>query len=173
MAPPKADHLGDATSFDVAVRYTTRSGEPALAAIETKLTEPFSPTVYGRDPGDPRTEVYRSVARKSRVWIDTEDPSLTDSRWNQVWRNHLLVESIRQHEPGLLGAEIVVHHPLDDRCANTCAAYRQFLTDPGGSFDSITIDEIVATWRGLVTRPAHKRWLKDFAARYINLDLSQ
>ena len=172
-APPKDQHLGDATSFDVAVRYTTRLGKPALAAIETKLTEPFSQIAYGQDETDVRTARYRGVAGRSKVWRDPADPQLADRRWNQVWRNHLLVESVRQHEPGLLGSEIVVRHPLDDRCATACASYRQFLVDPESTFRVLSLADIVETWRGLLIRPDHRRWIKDFTDRYLNLELSQ
>ena len=64
-APPSAQHLADATSFDVAVRYTTRSGKRAIAGIETKLTEPFSSKSYGMN--DHHTETYRRVAQRSDV----------------------------------------------------------------------------------------------------------
>lgn len=170
-APPRAWHLDDATSFDVAIRYTTRDGQPALAGIETKLTEPFSQHTYGLD--DEHTERYRHVARDSTVWRDPADAELTDKRWNQVWRNHLLVESIRQQEPGLLGCEVVVHHPLDDRCRTAVDGYVAHLADLDASFRAHTLDHIVGTWKLLVEKPAHQQWLADFADRYVNLDLSE
>ena len=170
-APPSALHLGDATSFDTAVRYTTRDGHPALAAIETKLTEAFSQKRYGHD--DHHADRYRAVARKSRVWRDPEDRALSDIRWNQIWRNHLLVESIRQHEPRLLGCEIVVHHPDDARCATAIAGYRELLQDADGIFGSLTLAEIVTAWRPLVAGTKHRSWLVDFADRYLNLGLSE
>lgn len=169
-APPAKLHLADATSFDVAVRYTTRDGHPALAAIETKLTEAFSQKRYGHD--DHRVDRYRAVAKNSRVWRDPTDPALTDIRWNQIWRNHLLVESIRQHEPGLLGCEMVVHHPDDDRCASVIDGYRSLLHDDEGAFGSLTLARIVTTWRPLVAGTKHRRWLSDFEDRYLNLGLS-
>ena len=170
-APAKELHLGDATSFDVAVRYTTRDGRPALAAIETKLTEPFSQRTYGLD--DHHTERYRKVATASTVWHDPAAIELTDKRWNQVWRNHLLVESIRQAEPGLLGCEIVVHHPNDDRCRTAIEGYREFLASPDDTFGSFTLGQIVSAWKKLITTPAQRKWLNDFQDRYLNLELSQ
>lgn len=169
-APPRKLHLDDATSFDVAVRYTTRDGVPALAGIETKLTEPFSQKTYGLD--DEHSERYRAVARRSKVWLDPHDAALTDKRWNQIWRNHLLVESIRQHEPGLLGNEIVVHHPLDTRCATNINSYRAFLSDPA-TLGAFTLEDIVTTWKPLLNTAGQRRWLRDFTDRYLNLELSQ
>ncbi|MCE9621863.1 MAG: hypothetical protein K8R99_05905 [Actinomycetia bacterium] len=170
-APPKELHLNDATSFDVAVRYTTRDGHAAFAGIETKLTEPFSQRTYGLN--DKRTKRYRGVASASSVWLDPTNESLAYKPWNQLWRNHLLVESIRQREPGLLGCEIVVHHPLDDRCAEAVRDYRDFLNDTAVTFDSFGLDQVVNTWRPLLLRSAQREWLKSFDDRYINLALSE
>jgi hypothetical protein len=172
-APPAREHLGDATSFDAVVRYTTKQGQPAIAAIETKLTEPFSRKAYGSISDPPHRDRYLAVGRRSAVWRDPEDPALADKRWNQVWRNHLLVESIRQHEPDLLGCAIVVHHPLDVRCATTCKAYTDFLVDPGSTFKAVPLDVLVATWSRLVEGHSARPWLADFRDRYLDLSLSE
>ncbi|MFO1135989.1 MAG: hypothetical protein U1E30_12495 [Rhodoblastus sp.] len=170
-APPRAEHLGDATSFDVEIRYRTRAGHQALAAIETKLTEPFSPQSYGLN--DRRAEAYRRVARASSAWIDPMSEQLADRRWNQIWRNQLLVESIRLREPGLLGAQIVVHHEADEGCARNARQYAEFLTDPEMTFRRLTLRDVVMHWRPLLRDQAQLRWLQDFEDRYLNLSLSE
>jgi PD-(D/E)XK nuclease superfamily len=170
-APSKKMYLRDATSFDVVARYVRADGQEAIAGIETKLTEPFSQKTYGKH--DHRTDRYREVARESNAWRDPDDPDLTDKRWNQVWRNQLLVESVRQRQPGLLGCEIVVHHPLDERCANNVNDYARFLTDPAETLGRHSLDSIVAVWEPLVHTDTHRRWLRDFADRYLNLHLSE
>lgn len=141
-APPSAQHLADATSFDVAVRYTTRFGEPAIAGIETKLTASFSPKSYGLN--DHHSETYRRVAQLSTVWRDPMEKRLVDPHWNQLWRNHLLVESIRHQEPGLLGCQVIVHHEQDKRCAAHVGRYEEFLADAEQSFRHYTLRELVA-----------------------------
>jgi len=98
--------------------------------------------------------------------------SLTDKRWNQLWRNHLLVESIRETEPGALGCEIVVHHPLDSRCTESIAGYAAHLVAPDEPLRALTLDIIVATWSDLVSTDTDRQWLTDFADRYLNPELS-
>lgn len=170
-APPRKLHLQDATSFDVVARYVRADGRKSIAGIETKLTEPFSQKVYGLN--DHHAERYREVARRSDVWLNPDDPELTDIRWNQVWRNQLLVESIRQQQPDLLGCEVVVHHPLDERCANNVDAYAEFLTEPRETLVRHTLEHVVAVWEPLLGTDAQARWLGDFADRYLNLELSE
>ncbi len=167
-APSRQTHLQDATSFDVVARYTTRDGWPAIAAIETKLSEPFSQRTYGVD--DDHAERYRAVASTSKMWIDPLAATLTDVRWNQIWRNHLLVESIRHHEPGLLGCQVVVHHPDDTRCTTAIAGYTEHLTEADQSFRAFTLRDIVDAWRPLVSGD-DEQWLVDFTDRYLHLHL--
>ena len=170
-APAKNLHLRDATSFDVVAHYARNDGREAIAGIETKLTEPFSQKSYGLD--DHHTDRYREVARRSDAWRDPDDRTLTDKRWNQVWRNQLLVESIRQRQPDLRGCEVVVHHPLDERCANNVDDYARFLTDPNETLRRYSLNHIVAAWNLLLHMDAQHRWLSDFADRYLNLHLSE
>lgn len=168
-APDRRVHLQDATSFDVVARYTTRDGRRAIAGIETKLTEPFSQRTYGVD--DHHAERYRAVASASTVWIDPSASTLPDMRWNQIWRNHLLVESIRHHDPGLLGCQVVVHHPDDTRCTAAISGYVEHLTDANESFRAFTLSDIVDAWSPLVSGD-DEQWLVDFTDRYLDLHLS-
>lgn len=170
-APPRKSHLQDATSFDVAAHYTRADGQAAIAGIETKLTEPFSQKAYGLD--DHHTDRYRQVARQSDVWRDPDDPDLTDKRWNQVWRNQLLVESMRQRQPELLGCEVVVHHPHDERCVNNVERYSELLNDASETLVRYSLDHIVTLWEPLLGTDAQRRWLADFTDRYLNLQLSE
>lgn len=167
--PDPSTHLRDATSFDAVINYTTADGRPAIASIETKLTEPFSRKRY-------HTECYREVAARSSVWLDPADPALATTRWNQIWRNQLLVESIRQQpdaDPSLLGFAIVVHHPRDTRCADITREYQKFLTPPGDSFKVLTLEDIIEEWQPLVFHTTQVNWLMDFYDRYLNLKLSE
>ena len=167
---PKSEYLADATSFDIVVRYTTNSGARALAGIETKLTEPFSPKTFGLN--DHHTERYYHICSSSTVWLDPKNTNLTDRGWNQIWRNHLLVESIRQKEPGLLGCQVVVHHPSDESCAKHIKKYIEFLSAPDQTFRRFTLADLVATWRPLLHEQPHMNWLNCFEDRYLNLALS-
>lgn len=167
-APDPKTHLEDGTSFDVVIRYETSDGALAIAAIETKLTEPFSHKRYD-------TPLYREVAAASEAWVDPADAALADPAWNQIWRNHLLVEKIRQRPEapsGLQGCEIVVGHPLDRRCKRSCDGYVRFLAEPARVFRSLPIDQIVSTWRPLVDPTRHGGWLDTFTTRYLDLGLS-
>jgi len=59
-----------------------------VLGIETKLTERFSPKVYDLDS----KAAYRRYSQASRGPFDQARLELLpDSRWNQLWRNQMLL----------------------------------------------------------------------------------
>ena len=164
--PDRTTHLDDRTSCDAVAHIRDRNGHPTIVAFETKLTEPFSQQHY--DP--PR---YREVARRSEVWTDPEDLSLADTKWNQLWRNQLLVEAVRQQpdaDAGLRALSVVVHHPGDQRCRDSIDGYRRHLSPAGSAtFLDLPLDAIVEAWAPLVSGTSHEGWLRDFEDRYLRL----
>ena len=88
---PKGEYLNDRTSFDAFVSYVRPDGELAFLGIETKLTDTFSEHEYDGPTYRRFTECEPSLWRRD-AW-----PYLASSRWNQLWRNHLLVESLCRH----------------------------------------------------------------------------
>ena len=88
---PADEYLGDRTSFDAFVAYARPDGEPAFLGIETKLTEPFSPGEYQKQTYRLLTECDGSLWRRE-AWA-----TMASSEWNQLWRNHLLVEALCRH----------------------------------------------------------------------------
>lgn len=62
----------------------------------------------------------------------------------------------------------MVHHPLDERCAN----HVEFLTDPDQTLVRHPLDDIVTAWRPLLRTDTERQWLSDFEDRCLNLQLS-
>src|SRR5579859_7414323 len=141
---PKNEYLGDLTAFDAFVAYRRMDGSRAFLGIETKLTEPFSPHVYDR----PR---YRALSdRADSIWRADAWSQLSDIRWNQLWRDHLLVDALRRHPSashGSTGRLVLVYHPLDLEAARIADLYSDFLNHPDESFLGISLDRLVKTWQ--------------------------
>ncbi len=119
-APPKQQHLNDNTAFDAWIEYE-RGGIRGFVGIETKLTDPFS-------------QAYYEFSNRYRRWRDQPDwwwrpaseRAFSDTRFNQLWRNHLLAFSIlHQPEPAYQeGFCAVVYHDGDTACTQVIEAYR-------------------------------------------------
>lgn len=167
---PKSEYLGDATAFDAVIVYDRTDGERAFVAIETKLTEPFSAKYY-------KTARYIELTEHTNsIWLSESWPRLSDTRWNQLWRNHMLVEAVRQHRPSPVannGRLALVRHPADPMIGATVDAYRSFLVDPDATFVEWPLDLIVDRWLAAAETDGERAWLTAFRDRYLDLALSK
>ena len=166
---PAFEYLGDRTAFDVFIEYVAPDDEPGFFGIEVKLTETFSAKRY--DGARYRT----LVARPGSPWRSEAGELLADERWNQLWRNHMLVDALRTHRTpihGRTGSLVVLRHPLDTECTTACATYRTMLAQPSDLIE-LTLDDMISRW-GSVELDADRRvWLRELRRRYLDLNESE
>ncbi len=96
---PKEKYLDDHTSFDTYIEYTNSMNEKGIVGIEVKYTEreyviDTESTSY-KKAADP-TGKYREVSLKSGLFKPEAYEVLHSHKFRQVWRNHILGESILQ-----------------------------------------------------------------------------
>jgi hypothetical protein len=167
---PKHEYLDDGTSLDAFIAYTRLDGDPAFLGIETKLTDRFSEREYDRP-------IYRRFTEcEPSLWRRDAWPRLSQSEWNQLWRNHLLVESLCRHRTpahGSRGRLVLVHHPGDLEIAPVVDQYRAFLTCPDDTFAAWSLDGLVDAWQMAAESAGERRWLDDLRLRYLALDRSE
>jgi hypothetical protein len=103
--PDHDDRLGDRTAFDAVVLYETADG-PAFCGVETKYTEPFSPTPYRPT----KANRYREVTHESGWFAapTTAIDGLQRPAANQLWRNTILAARLDQHRRHGRGSLAVV-----------------------------------------------------------------
>ncbi len=169
-APSPADeYLGDRTSFDAFVAYTRPDGQPAFLGIETKLTEPFSPGEYDKPTYRLLTECDGSLWRRE-AWA-----TMSSSEWNQLWRNHLLVEALGRHPSkphGRRGRSVLVRHPGDPGVAAVVASYQSFLAAPHDTFCDWPLDVVVDAFARACESDEERAWIEAFRLRYLDLAAS-
>ena len=162
------EHLGDRTGVDASIRYETASGGRGILAIETKLTEQFSAKHYGLDHRSNYATYYSSAGNP---FDQDRLEELTDTRWNQLWRNQMLAESVRVEEELEDAIQVVVYPERATDTAKLVAGYRDLLTRPDAVID-LTIEALLDRLQPHVA-PADTRWLADFRTRYVDLHLSR
>jgi hypothetical protein len=167
---PASEYLADRTSFDAFIDYERDSGERAFIAVETKLTDSFSPERYDGAP-------YRRWMNGARmIWRD-DDERVVDPSHNQVWRIHLLAIALRDRpgSPYVAGRSVVVRHPLDESGASAVAGYRALLRggDREPTFGEITLDVVADAFEKGVTGDDERAWIASFRARYVSMEGSE
>ena len=160
-------YLGDNTGLDASIRYRTSDGRRGVLGIETKLTERFSRKVYDLDS----KPAYRRYSEASNAPFDRSQlEQLTDSRWNQLWRNQLLCEAIAEHEQRDFADQLI---GFPDDATKTAAIVTQYagLLQRPEVVAARTLTDIHATLRQAADH-ADMPWLESFRVRYLALELS-
>ena len=166
---PASEYLNDRTAFDAYVYYTRPDGKRGFIGIETKLSEPFTPKVYANQ------HYWKWAKRPDSPWPEGSWPRLTEPRFNQLWRDHLLAVALKGASPmGFAAGQLMlVYHPGDDEVRETLAAYQALLKPGEKTCVAMPLDGLVERWRGALDRPAAQKWLADFSLRYLELKASE
>lgn len=98
---PKGKYLDDRTSFDTYIEYRHTDGSMGILGIEVKYTEGSyllkeGTTEHRRMTKDFDKSKYKEITEKTRKFeLNNGDfDQLKQDRYRQIWRNHLLGESI-------------------------------------------------------------------------------
>lgn len=167
---PREEYLKDHTSFDVAIWYTTApvehgpDGKSAFAGIEVKLSEPFSPQPYGSADGR-----YDAKCQDPNIWHNQDISILSASKFNQIWRTHMLAQAMQNAGDAILATAVILHHSGDTKCTEAVVDYKKLLQPHAqDTLLHCTIGKLVAQWSGLLAaRPNIDRtWLDWFMNRY-------
>ena len=165
---PPSEYLGDRTAFDAVIDYLRPNGELVLLGVETKLTDSFSQQEYDGDR-------YRRWMGSAGSPFRTEAASvLATSRFNQIWRNHLLAIAIRDHARSRYDAvrSVVIHHPTDASAREVLQSYRQHLVSQDSTFGVWTLDQVVRAF-ATASVGTESIWLADFERRYVDVRASE
>lgn len=97
---PASEYLNDRTSFDTFIEFKTPYNESGFLGIEVKYTEHEYKLRQGSkedtDIHNPYS-VYNLISKENNLFIDNPIHQLKSDRLRQVWRNHLLGESMLIH----------------------------------------------------------------------------
>jgi hypothetical protein len=160
-APPAAKQLlGDRTAFDAFVRYRTAGGASGFLGIETKYTEPFSPTSFPPGRYEP------SPAFTAAGFAPGAAARLAGPATNQLLRNTLLAAATR-HTGGYDLGHAVVLTGRDDRAARRAVGLvRAELAEPDRLLRWLSLERLVEQCQ-LEARLAS--WAARFRRRYLDL----
>jgi hypothetical protein len=169
LPEPADEYLNDRTVLDAYVEYTRPDGKKAFIGIETKLAEDFS-----QKPSS-QPSYWRRTKLATSPWPEASWPRLIDQDINQIWRKHLLVETIRNHHSSnwAAGHLMVITHPLDRDYHKTLQAYQDLLKNEVQNFSELPLDRLLNLWDQAVIRQADREWLSQFRRRYLDLSESE
>lgn len=169
---PKSEYLNDGTSFYAYTEFIDSDGKRGLVGIEVKYTE----RAYGLKRGsteertvNDRTSPYFKVMAESAIYRPgCEEQMITDDL-RQIWRNHLLAESILlKHPERFVHATSLTMFPEGNtHMGKACSAYKSFLDCSEEKFMTLTYERFFEVCREHAPSTAFIEWLDYLEARYI------
>ncbi len=161
-APDPYLHLRDRTAFDTFIRYRNAEGRHAFLGVETKYTE--NPFDEERIYTSPRyTAVTRDSASGFRYGAESR---LAEAPTNQLWRNALLVCSLRSTHEFDDGHLVVLSSAENESVAAAVNGLERELHSPKSLVRFATYDDLVAR---LCAQEELSSWAAKFRQRYLDL----
>jgi hypothetical protein len=149
---------GDASAFDVFVRYEFGESARGFVGLEVKYAETMQ-----QPPARHRAR-YEAVADAMGVFVPEARPRLREAPLEQLWRDHLLAGSLLLDEASgfARGAFAVVYPSENVSVADAAQAYRGCLRDDAG-FRAWTLEELLDVFARCGDGP----WVGEVRGRYL------
>ncbi len=167
---PQENYLNDGTSFDTYVEYIHKDGSQGILGIEVKYTEKAYPLKGGSkeevDINDRKSRYY-VVSEKSGVFEMKYIDEMKKNNYRQLWRNHLLAESVRLIDKNVKHATSIHLYPKgNEHFTKVCKEYSNMLKQKD-SFLPITYEDFLSACRKYCPNNNFKVWLDYLEKRYL------
>lgn len=133
--------LGNRSAFDVAFEIESSPETRAVIGVETKYHEHAR---VERRPTEERLRRYTQVTERSEAFAEGWQQALIGTDLQQIWLDHLLALSMRQH-PGARWSWarfVLVFPAANPSFASAADRYRAVLRD-GSTFEARTIESLL------------------------------
>ncbi|MGE0047297.1 MAG: hypothetical protein AB7T08_16200, partial [Hyphomonadaceae bacterium] len=145
-SPGRGDNLftDDGTAFDVCIIGRDKEGGRVFLAIEIKYAE-------GMSEAEPRHRSrYDTLAASCGLFTDADDPWLRRNPYQQLWRQHMLAQSMVDCGLYDAGRYLLIAPRQNNDVQRAARRYaKRVIEDPSKvEFSSVTLEDVVEALRG-------------------------
>lgn len=162
---PNAATNGDHSAHDVALEFISINNQKGLIGLECKYTEPFSPKEY-------RSDNYELLYSKSEAFAASYD-DLTNTKYNQLFRNQLIVESALINHSIEIGYSGLFCFQKDENALAKGKTFQKMLKNGEERFKIITFAKLIETIQKADIDWETREWSMMLWARYCATSLSE
>ncbi len=169
---PQENYLNDGTSFDAYIEYTSSDNSKGMIGIEVKYTEKEyklkANSKQEKDINDKGSK-YFSVTDTCGIYEPSAIKVLPTDKFRQVWRNHILGESILITDNNKFKHfTSLTLFPSDNvHFIKTSQEYINLLKDNDFKFIALTYEDFFASIDKHCPDNNYKNWLDYLRTRYI------
>ncbi len=169
---PKEKYLDDGTSFDAYIEYTDSDETNGMIGIEVKYTEKeykLQTNSKQEKVVNDKSSVYFSVSNKCGLYKSNAADVLPTDNFRQVWRNHILGESILLSDRSKFQYfTSLTLYPADNlHFKKTTKEYIDLLIKNDRKFIALTFEDFFALLSKHCPDRNYKKWIDYLKTRYI------
>jgi len=169
---PSKKYLYDATSFDAYIEYTTTYTTKGIIGIEVKFTEreySISKDSKEKNDIDNPNSLYYQRTKECRLFRQEDIPKLKTDNFRQVWRNHLLGESILiEDKDNFSHFTSMTFFPKDNlHFTKVSKEYMNMLLRNENNFIPITYEYFFELLKKYCPNDNYRNWIDYLEMRYI------
>ena len=161
---PSERYTNDNSAFDVAFEVMAGS-QTGLIGFECKYTDSFSSTRYDK-------KAYRQIFDQSQIFSAPYKDFIA-SKYNQLFRNQLVAESLVQNGKYDFVLTGLFCHPDDRMARKTGISFQNMLKGGKAKFQVITYQDFIKAMQQLETSWDRRELSMLLWARYCGIQLSQ
>lgn len=169
---PKGNYLNDGTSFDTYIEFKHNDNSKGALGIEVKYTE------QAYSLGETEKEnikninkldsIYSLVTKKSDLYIENSINDLIKDDYRQIWRNHILGESMKQKGELKHFISLTLYPLGNNHFAKVIPKYKNLLKpDKKDLFVGVTFEKLFNVYSELNNKGEYKDWIDFLKRRYI------
>lgn len=172
---PKENYLNDGTSFDAYIEYTHTDNSKGIIGIEVKYTEKeYKLTKGSKQENDinDKTSKYYTVTERCGLYKPNSVKLLPTDKFRQVWRNHILGESILLVDSDKFKhfTSLTIFPKENKHFIQTSKDYIDLLVDNKNKFIPLTYEDFFAVCNKHCVGNDYENWLNYLTKRYIVTD---
>ena len=169
---PKKNYLKDHTSFDTYIEYTNSMNEKGIVGIEVKYTEReylLKNKSNEHDNVDNQDSRYWVVSRNSGLYKTEAYELLKTNKFRQVWRNHILGESILQEDGDKYRhfTSLTLFPKGNVHFVKTSKAYMDLLTSNENKFIPLSYEDFFVLLEKHRPDESYQSWIDYLKTRYL------
>lgn len=169
---PKENYLNDRTSFDAYIEYTNSGNSKGIIGIEVKYTEKeYKLQINSKQEKDVnnKNSKYFSVTQGCGIYKPKAINVLPTDKFRQLWRNHLLGESILLTDSDKFKhfTSLILFSGDNTHFIKTSKEYVDLLLNNEIKFLPLTYEDFFAALSKHCPNNNYKKWLDYLTSRYI------
>ena len=169
---PKEKYLDDHTSFDTYIEYTNVKNEKGIIGIEVKYTEReylLKKKSNEQENVDNQDSKYWVVSRNSGLYKSEAYELLKSNKFRQVWRNHILGESILQVDGDIFKhfTSLTLFPKGNVHFVKTSKDYMNLLISNENKFIPLTCEDFIVLLEKHRPDESYQPWIDYLKTRYL------